>query len=83
MIASSLHSRLRHNTPLLRFGEGIKIEQANKKVEKWEMELHDSQRRGRVKYVHESCGTRNQELLYWRRPAAIYLTDRERKERRR
>jgi hypothetical protein len=28
-----------------------------------------------VKYGHESCGTRNQEWLCWRRPRAIYPTD--------
>jgi hypothetical protein len=34
----------------------------------------DSQSRQRVKYVHESRGTRNQESLCWRGPAAIYRT---------
>jgi hypothetical protein len=39
-------------------------------------ELHDSQSRETVKYNHESRKIRNQELLCWRRPAAIYPTDR-------
>jgi hypothetical protein len=36
--------------------------------------LHHSQSRETIKYGHESCGTRNQERLCWRGPAAIYPT---------
>jgi hypothetical protein len=39
------------------------------------VELHDSQRHEAVKYGHESRGTRNQESLCWRGPAAVYQTD--------
>jgi hypothetical protein len=36
--------------------------------------MHNSQRRETLKYGRESRGTRNQEWLFWRRPAAIYPT---------
>jgi hypothetical protein len=36
---------------------------------------HDSQSRERVNYGHGSWGTRNQQWLCWRGPAAIYPTD--------
>jgi hypothetical protein len=39
-------------------------------------ELHDSQSRKRVKYVHETRRAGNQEWLCWRRPLAIYPTNR-------
>jgi hypothetical protein len=38
--------------------------------------VEDSQSHKREKYSHESRGTLKQELLCWREPAAIYLTDR-------
>jgi hypothetical protein len=37
--------------------------------------VHDSQSRERVKYCHESRGTRIQEWLCWLGPAAICPTD--------
>jgi hypothetical protein len=36
--------------------------------------LHDSQNCETGKYVHECSGTRNQGLLSWRGPAAIFPT---------
>jgi hypothetical protein len=42
------------------------------KENQWDMVSHKSHER--VKYGHGSHRTRNQEWLYWRGPAAIYLT---------
>jgi hypothetical protein len=41
--------------------------------------FHDSQSRQTVIWGHETRGTRNQESLCWRGPAAIYPIDRREK----